>query len=255
MKKIGDFKIIGKERFDNAAFLTLHSEDALPEIKPGQFVEMRVDCAPHTYLRRPISIHDVDFQNNAITLLIQEIGEGTRILCNLVKQDVVNMIYPLGNGFTLPDDKGENVLLIGGGVGIAPMLYFGKVLKNKNIRNTFLAGFKTAKETALLSHYNETFERICITTNDGSSGQKGFVTDHDVWEKEKFDRIYACGPLPMMKAVAKIARERGVWCEVSLENTMACGIGACLCCVENTKDGNVCVCKDGPVFNINKLLW
>ena len=94
-----------------------------------------------------------------------------------------------------------------------------------------------------------------MTTEDGSKGEKGYVTQHSVLSAQKFDMIYTCGPKPMMMAVAKYAKANDIECEVSLENTMACGVGACLCCVENTEEGHVCVCKDGPVFNIKKLLW
>ncbi|MGN0310188.1 MAG: dihydroorotate dehydrogenase electron transfer subunit, partial [Bacteroides sp.] len=103
----------------------------------------------------------------------------------------------------------------------------------------------------LLSQYGEVY----VTTEDGSQGEKGYLTQHSLLQKQSFDRIYSCGPKPMMMAVARYAKAQGVDCEVSLENKMACGIGACLCCVENTNEGNLCVCKEGPVFNIEKLLW
>ena len=101
----------------------------------------------------------------------------------------------------------------------------------------------------------EAVGKVYITTNDGTLGEQGFVTEHSIWKEKKFDMIYTCGPKPMMMALTKMARENNIDCEVSLENLMACGLGACLCCVENTKEGNVCVCKEGPVMNINKLLW
>lgn len=96
---------------------------------------------------------------------------------------------------------------------------------------------------------------VYVTTEDGSAGEKGFVTNHPILQREKFDLIQTCGPKPMMKAVAAYAKTNNIECEASLENMMACGLGACLCCVEKTKEGNVCVCKEGPVFNIKKLLW
>lgn len=101
----------------------------------------------------------------------------------------------------------------------------------------------------------EKYGRVCLTTEDGTAGERGFVTNHSVLDKIRFDRIASCGPKPMMVAVAKYAKANGIECEVSLENKMACGVGACLCCVEKTTEGNVCVCKEGPVVNINKLLW
>ena len=247
--KIIDFNIIEKQSFPRAALLKLKSATPLPEIHGGQFVNVRVDGCDKAYLRRPISIHDVDHQNNTIDLLIQEKHEGTKTLCALPVGATVNAVLPLGNGFTMPE-KDDNVLLVGGGIGIAPLLYFAKSIH----RVSFLLGGRTDSDLMLLDRFRSVGD-VFITTNDGSMGEKGFVTDHSLWQTMKINKIYACGPMPMMKAVAKVAREKGIWCEVSLENQMACGIGACLCCVENTKEGNLCVCKEGPVFNIERLLW
>ena len=253
MKQIIDFKLIEKQDFGRSVLLRLFSERDLPEILPGQFVQVRVDGSPSTYLRRPISIHDVDFQNHEITLLVQQIGEGTRHLAAAEKGDIINIILPLGNGFSIPE-KGERCLLVGGGIGIAPLYYFAKVLNEKGIRPTLLLGGKTDADLLRLADYQKLGETF-VTTEDGSLGEKGFVTMHSVCQQQSFDKIYVCGPKPMMKAVAKLAAEKDVWCEVSLENLMACGLGACLCCVEDTVDGHVCVCKEGPVFNTRRLKW
>ena len=250
MKQIIDFNIIEKQTFQRAALLKLKSSTPLPEIRGGQFVNVRVDGCDKAYLRRPISIHDVDYQNNTIDLLIQEKHEGTKTLCALPEGAKVNVVLPLGNGFTMPE-KDDNILLIGGGIGIAPLLYFAKTIR---AGVHFLLGGRSKDDLILLDRFRSVGD-VFITTNDGSMGEKGFVTDHSLWNTMKINKIYACGPMPMMKAVAKVAREKGIWCEVSLENQMACGIGACLCCVENTKEGNLCVCKEGPVFNIERLLW
>ena len=253
MKQIIDFKLVEKQDFGRSVLLRLFSDRDLPEILPGQFVQVRVDGSPSTYLRRPISIHDVDFQNHEITLLVQQIGEGTRHLVAAEKGDIINIILPLGNGFSIPE-KGEKCLLVGGGIGIAPLYYFAKVLNEKGIRPTLLLVGKTDADLLRLADYQQLGETF-VTTEDGSLGEKGFVTMHSVWQKQNFDKIYVCGPKPMMKAVAKLAAEKDVWCEVSLENLMACGLGACLCCVEDTVDGHVCVCKEGPVFNTRRLKW
>ena len=252
-KHITDFTLSGKQAYGRSVLLRLRSEQPLPDIAPGQFVQVRIDGSPSTYLRRPISIHDVDFQQNEITLLVQQVGEGTRHLAAVNVGDHINIVFPLGNGFTLPE-KGENVLLVGGGIGIAPLFYFAKVLVEKGIRPTLLLGGKTESDLLRLTDYQQLGEAF-VTTEDGSLGEKGFVTMHSVWQKQSFDKIYVCGPKPMMKAVAKMAVEKDVWCEVSLENLMACGLGACLCCVEDTVDGHVCVCKEGPVFNTRRLKW
>ena len=252
-KQIADFTLVEKRDYGRSVLLRLQAEQTLPEIEPGQFVQVRVDGSPSTYLRRPISIHDVDFGHNEITLLVQQIGEGTRHLASANKGDTINMVLPLGNGFTLPE-KEEKALLVGGGIGIAPLYYFAKVLNAKGVRPTLLLGGKSESDLIRLADYQDLGETF-VTTEDGSLGEKGFVTQHSVWQKQSFDKIYVCGPKPMMKAVAKLAAEKKVWCEVSLENLMACGLGACLCCVEDTTDGHVCVCKEGPVFNTRRLKW
>ncbi len=225
----------------------------LPEMLPGQFAELRVDGSATTFLRRPISINYVDTAKNEVWFLIQLVGDGTRMLATLKPGDTLNAVLPLGNGFSDPKSD-EKVLLIGGGVGTAPMLYLGDWLKAKGVQPHFLLGARSAQDILQKEHF-ETLGPVDITTEDGSCGEMGYVTQHSLLQREHFDRIYTCGPKPMMVAVARYAREQGIVCEVSLENTMACGVGACLCCVENTVEGHVCVCKEGPVFNIEKLLW
>ena len=252
-KQIADFKLVEKQEYGRSVLLRLRSEQPLPDIAPGQFVQVRIDGSPSTYLRRPISIHDVDFQQNEIALLVQQVGEGTRRLSAANVGDIINMVLPLGNGFSLPE-KAEKVLLVGGGIGIAPLYYFAKVLNEKGIRPILLLGGKTKTDLIRSEDYQQ-FGETFVTTEDGSLGEKGFVTMHSMWQKQSFEKIYVCGPKPMMKAVAKLAAEKNVWCEVSLENLMACGLGACLCCVEDTVDGHVCVCKEGPVFNTRRLKW
>ena len=253
MKQITDFKLIQKQDFGRSVLLRLRSEQPLPDMVPGQFVQVRVDGSPSTYLRRPISIHDVDFQRNEVSLLVQQVGEGTRHLVQAGEGDLINIVLPLGNGFSMPE-KTDKVLLVGGGIGIAPLYYFAKVLLGKGIRPTLLLGGKSQTDLSRLEDYQQ-FGETFVTTEDGSLGEKGFVTMHSIWQKHSFDKIYVCGPKPMMRAVAKLVAEKDVWCEVSLENLMACGLGACLCCVEDTVDGNVCVCKEGPVFNTRRLKW
>ena len=254
MKKITDFRLIEKKEWAKSTYLLLQSDEPLEEIKAGQFVQVRVDDAQHTYLRRPISIHDVDYQNRTITLLVQRVGEGSNKIADTELNDTLNIIYPLGNGFTLPEDKNQKAILVGGGIGIAPLYYLGKMLKEKGIEPQFLLGGRSKSDLIMLEDF-ESVGKVYITTNDGSLGEEGFVTQHSIWKEKKFDMIYTCGPKPMMMALTKMARENNIECEVSLENLMACGLGACLCCVENTIEGHVCVCKEGPVININKLLW
>lgn len=239
---------------DKHVLIKLTDDKPLPEMLPGQFVEVRVDNSPSTFLRRPISINNVDYDRNELWLLVAAVGDGTRQLQKLQKGDRLNCMLPLGNSFTMPTDSSEKALLVGGGVGVAPLLYFGKRIKAMGGEPTFLLGARSAKDV-LERELFEQVGRVLITTEDGSEGEKGFVTNHSVLAQEHFDRISTCGPKPMMMAVARYAFKNDIECEVSLENKMACGVGACLCCVEKTVEGNKCVCKEGPVMNIKKLTW
>lgn len=239
---------------DKHVLIKLTDDKPLPEMLPGQFVEVRVDNSPSTFLRRPISINNVDYDRNELWLLVAAVGDGTRQLQKLQKGDHLNCMLPLGNSFTMPTDSTQKVLLVGGGVGVAPLLYFGKRIKAMGGEPTFLLGARSAKDV-LERELFEQVGRVFITTEDGSEGEKGFVTNHSVLAQEHFDRISTCGPKPMMMAVARYAFKNDIECEVSLENKMACGVGACLCCVEKTVEGNKCVCKEGPVMNIKKLTW
>lgn len=234
--------------------LRLTDNKPLPEMLPGQFVEVRVDGSETTFLRRPISINYVDKVNNELWLLVAMVGDGTRRLGELKVGDIVNCILPLGNGFTMPQEASERILLVGGGVGVAPLLYMGAEMKKAGIEPIFLLGARTKADLLEIDLFRQ-YGRVFITTEDGSEGEKGFVTNHSVLQKEHFDRIATCGPKPMMVAVARYAHQADIECEASLENMMACGLGACLCCVEKTTKGNLCVCKEGPVFNVKQLLW
>lgn len=256
MKHLTDLHVddVAFLRDDYVLIRLSHPSGRMPACLPGQFVEIAVEGSPTTFLRRPISINWADENENRLDLLIHIVGDGTRALSRLQQGDTLNCLYPLGNGFTVPAGAPRKLLLVGGGVGTAPMLNYGKVLKEAGHEPVFLLGGRSAKDILQLERFQE-IGRVYVTTEDASLGEKGFVTNHSILQQETFDAIAACGPKPMMKAVAGFAREHGVSCEVSLENMMACGLGACLCCVEKTVRGNVCVCKEGPVFNINDLTW
>ena len=190
MKKyILDLTVRSVERVhERYVLIKLTQQAPLPPMNPGQFVEVRVDGSSSTFLRRPISIHFVDYQNNELWLLVACVGDGTRRLAELKAGEVVNCVLPLGNGFTVESDNvalyGEgviqkgvlrHVLLVGGGVGVAPLLYLGKVLKEQGVAPTFLLGARSAKDLLMLSEF-EKYGRVLVTTEDGSMGEKGFVT-------------------------------------------------------------------------------
>lgn len=249
-----DGKVVANEWVTASYFKMTLSFQTLPEILPGQFAELRIDQTPSVFLRRPISIHDVRPETNQVDLLIQKVGDGTAWLSERKAGDVVNLVFPLGNGFTTNLTTNKPVLLVGGGVGIAPLLHLGGFLAQNGIKVQFLLGFRKKADILPLNAYQAVGD-VLITTEDGSEGEKGFVTNHSVWNDADFARIYSCGPTPMMKAVVQMARAKNIDCEVSLENKMACGVGACLCCVTQTHEGHKCVCTDGPVFNSNELPW
>jgi dihydroorotate dehydrogenase electron transfer subunit len=256
MKKyVMDWVVIDNLKLDDSHLrLVLSPADGvMPKMKPGQFVQLKSNASTDTFLRLPISINYVDEDKKQLWLLVQMVGEGTKALKTLALGDKLNLVLPLGNGFSVDEASGR-VLLVGGGVGIAPMLYTGKVLKDKGLAPVFLLGARS-RDNILEKDLFEELGELYVTTEDGSFGEKGFVTQHSVLQKEKFDKIMVCGPKPMMVAVARYANANGIPCEVSLENMMACGLGACLCCVEKTVKGNVCVCSEGPVFDIKQLTW
>ena len=238
----------------NYVLIKMTHVNPLPEMVPGQFAEIRIDGSTTTFLRRPISIHYVDKEKNEVWFLVQLVGDDTRHLATVKQGDLVNIVLPLGNGYTMPQNADLKPLLVGGGVGTAPMLMLGSELAKMGCKPTFLLGARSANDLLQLEEFKKLGD-VYTTTEDGSMGEKGYVTQHSILNAAQFDMIYTCGPKPMMMAVAKYAKANDIECEVSLENTMACGVGACLCCVENTDEGHLCVCKDGPVFNIKKLLW
>lgn len=239
----------------NYVLIKLTHAKPLPEMLPGQFAEIRIDGSHTTFLRRPISINYVDRTTNEVWFLVQLVGDGTRQLATVKQGDKVNVVMPLGNGFTMPRDATKaKPLLVGGGVGTAPLLMLGAELAKMGCEPTFLLGARSSNDLLQLELFEKS-GKVYTTTEDGSLGEKGYVTQHSILHAGGFDRIYTCGPKPMMVSVARYAKARGIACEVSLENKMACGVGACLCCVENTDEGHLCVCKEGPVFNIKKLLW
>jgi len=235
--------------------IRLKSPVNIPPVKPGNFAQLLINNSPGVFLRRPFSILNVDYKKRIISFYVKIIGKGTRQLGKYKKGDNVNAIYPLGNSFSIPE-QGKKALLIGGGSGIAPFILLGKELRKNNIRTTFLLGGKSKKDILLTEEF-EKYGKVICTTEDGSLGEKGLVTDHSIFQSVPFDfdKVCTCGPDIMMKAIGKIARKRSINCELSLENKMACGFGACLCCVTETIEGNKRVCMEGPVFNVNYLKW
>lgn len=255
-KIVADFTVVENTALNATNFLIkLKSELSLPVIKPGQFVNVEVKGTDEVFLRRPFSIFEVNQKENTLSMIIKILGRGSKKLTQIEVGKSLSLVYPLGKSFTLPE-KNDKILLIGGGSGVAPMLFLAKESGLPVEQVEVLLGARSKDDHIDVSSYSK-YAALHYASEDGSLGEKGFVTQHSVFTTKlsAYDKIYACGPDGMMKAIAKEAKTAGVFCEVSLENLMACGFGVCLCCIEPTNKGNQCVCTDGPVFNINDLKW
>lgn len=240
---------------------------------PGQFVNIKVNSCQEPLLRRPFSIHRVSGSN--IEILYEVLGKGTQILAQRKAGEYLDIIGPLGNGFDLRFAISEKrkAILVAGGIGVAPLLFLAEQLIKRNtpyaIRNTLvLIGAKTKKQILCEKEFKDLACEVKIATEDGSGGFKGRVTDLLLsilrangltpacrTGRGKQATIYACGPRPMLKEIANISQKYNISVQISLEEHMACGIGACLGCVVNTKNGYQRVCKEGPVFAADEIVW
>ena len=237
-----NFKIIENQMIAARTYkLVLQGED-LRDVFPGSFVEVKID--PY-YLRRPISVCDVE--GNRLTLIYKTVGKGTASLSEMKEGDL-DLLLPLGNGYDL-SKAGEAPLLIGGGVGVPPLYDLAKELRKENKKVSVILGFNTKDEIFYENEFRKLGCDVTVATVDGSYGIKGFVTDA---MNQSYTYFYSCGPLPMLKAVNKAASTSG---QFSLEERMGCGFGACMGCTIQTKKGNKRVCKDGPVFEKEDILW
>ena len=229
---------------------TLKEEEIAKNAKAGNFIEIQVSTTGEPFLRRPISIYNIDGDN--IEIIFQVKGKGTEILSNKRIGDKINVLGPLGYG-TFSVKEYKKVAIIGGGIGTYPLYELAKELKGK-ADVTMYMGFRNKDLVTLEKEFKDVCNKVVITTDDGSYMQKGFALDvlKSDCMQEKPDMIFACGPLPMLKAVQSFANENNIPCEMSLEERMGCGIGACLGCavkvVSGTEPRYGHVCKVGPVF-------
>ena len=235
-----------------------------PEIgraaRPGQFVMVKVAEGTTPLLRRPLGIHNANA--DGLELFFKVAGLGTEILARKKTGDRIDLIGPLGRGFTVPADaRGRTAYLVGGGRGIAPLYFLARELVRAGLRPLVLYGGRSLADIPLRERFEASGIPVLCSTDDGSFGYAGLVTELAAaeLEKEKPAMIYACGPDPMMKALSAVAAKHGVAAEFSLESIMGCGIGACWGCVHRIKsesgDGWVKICEEGPVFPGERILW
>lgn len=228
----------------------IQAEDIAVSARAGQFVSLYCKDGSKL-LPRPISICEINRQQGTVRLVYRVTGKGTLEFAELKPQDTVEVMGPLGNGFT---PEGKKALLIGGGIGIPPMLELAKQL---SCEKQIVLGYR---DITFLEDEISSYGTVYIATEDGSKGTKGNVLDAIREHQLEADMIFACGPTPMLRGIRSYALEKGITCQLSLEERMACGIGACLGCVCKTKDvdhhsnvKNARICKDGPVFYADEV--
>lgn len=246
MENILEYKIIENKKIAKDVFKMILEGDTSQITNPGQFINIELEGF---YLRRPISICDYD--DKTITVIYKVVGNGTDFMSNLKPSKVLNILTGLGNGFDINCD-GDNPLLIGGGVGTPPMYNLCKKLLNAGKKPIVVLGFNTEEDVFFEKEFKDLGVDVYISTVDGSYGTKGFVTDI-IKNLNGYSYFYACGPMPMLKAICiSISDIHG---QVSLEERMGCGFGACMGCTIETKNGYKRVCKDGPVFKKEEVIW
>ena len=222
--------------------LILDAPDLAQSSRPGQFVQVKI--ADELTLRRPLGIAGTT--DGKVTIFYRAVGRGTDILSKKRIGDTLNVLGALGNGFTPRDGK---ILLVGGGMGLAPLLCAAQIFKS----DVLIGGRNFSEVNFWIEEFRPLVEKIFVTTDDGSFGKRGFVTDLLPDLQSDYAAVYTCGPEIMMRGVAEFALNKNLPCEVSFEKRMACGLGACLSCSIDTADGRRKVCKDGPVFDAEKV--
>ena len=264
MKQI-QAKILENEEVGSGFFkMRIASAYLAKTARPGQFVEVKCGKETDPLLRRPIGVNRV--VKGGIELLYEVVGRGTELMSNMKKNNMCDVIGPLGNGFDIPSRPGSDILVAGGN-GVAPLLFLAEKLAKKRREVYVLIGGCSKRHILCEKDFKKTGAKVLVSTEDGSKGHKGLVThllsellqNTEECEAKPHRRgrttIYACGPMGMLKAVSRIAQDSRVRCQVSLEERMACGVGVCLGCPVKIRNAYKMVCKDGPVFNAEEIAW
>jgi dihydroorotate dehydrogenase electron transfer subunit len=262
--------VIKNERIQSLYFLLgIYCPPIASQIKPGQFVMLKVSDDRAPFLRRPFSLYQSypdhypeKKKRGCLFILYKIVGKGTRKMTALEKRQKVDLIGPLGNGFTLPPlPSSASIILIGGGVGVASLYSLAEVMKDRKLF-VFIGG-RTREDILCVEDFKKFNSAIFIATEDGSLGFKGTVVDLFLTQRKKFNRksqhyLYACGPIAMFKTLSKSFKSKNIICQASLETRMGCGFGACWGCVVKTTHPQTPyqrVCKEGPVFYLENILW
>lgn len=235
--------------------LTFFAPSIAAQVVPGQFVHVQCGVERDFILRRPFAVHGLT-AGGAFEILFNVVGKGTRLLATARTNDTIDILGPLGNGFDTSGDVSK-VVLVAGGMGVAPLFFLAERLSAQHSKVVTVIGAATKSRLTDYMELKRQTRRIVAVTEDGTQGIKGLVSDviPGEIETEKPTRIYACGPLGMLRVIAAIAKRNHVACQVALEERMACGVGVCLGCVVPTRGGYLKVCSDGPVFDAEIIDW
>jgi 2-polyprenylphenol hydroxylase and related flavodoxin oxidoreductases len=255
MKSIAIAEILSNNKLSDGIFEMIIAVDSIAkEAKAGQFVNVYTGLGENI-LPRPISISEIDKENGTLTLIYQVVGVGTKCFSDCTAGQEIKVLGPLGNGFTVPEEEASHVV-VGGGIGAPPLIELVKALKGEV--NVFLGA---RSKPILIEKFEALGATVHVATDDGSVGFKGNVVELMNKIQPKADFIYSCGPKIMLNFLSQWAKSRGISAQVSMEERMACGIGACVgCAIKIKKEGdsdwqNLKVCKDGPVFMSNEVVW
>lgn len=253
--KIVDHKEVASEHYK----MTISSSYISANAMPGQFVHIRCGTDLDPLLRRPLSVHRTNKNEKTIDLLYKVVGKGTQILSQMQIGALVDVLGPLGNSFT-PDKSKQVAIMVSGGYGVAPMMFLAERLKEEIKALYSLIGAKGESCVICEKEFKDLGVEVLVTTEDGSYGRTGMVTDAllELLSSKlspQHSQIFACGPHEMLKQIAEIGAQKGINCQMSLEEKMACGLGGCLGCAVKTKSGYKMVCKDGPIFNSKEIIW
>lgn len=240
---------------EGVGLVTLEAPRCARDVRPGQFVHLRVAAGSSEILRRPFSIHRV--QGSRIEILYQVLGAGTlRLASKQAGDESMDLVGPLGHGWDMPEEM-SHALIVTGGLGAAPMGMLAEELSARGVAVVVAMGAPCAERLVARPLFERLARRVEVATDDGGAGVRGFVTSvsERLLEEIDFDVVYACGPEAMQRIVAGQAAAVDVLCQLSLERLMACGIGACLSCVVTTRSGRMRACVDGPVFDAKEVVW
>jgi len=246
--------------------LELDAPEPARDSVPGQFVHVLCGSSYDPLLRRPFSIHDADAESGRIRLLYEVRGRGTALLAERCPGETLDVLGPLGQGFRLPETSDARLLLVAGGIAVAPLYFLARRIADTVgcARTTFLIAARTKSMLLCVEEFSSLGGDVRLATDDGSAGYSGFVTRlmseylEGLTGGEKLI-VFACGPMPMLEGVAGITKARGLKCQISTEAKMACGVGACMSCAIKVRAGDsfeyVRACREGPVFDADEVIW